>query len=272
MRQQIRNFAANVARHAMHVWHNRRYELVFATMATVFLGLLYLFVVLSDNITEGDTQRFDERILLALRRTDDLHTPIGPAWLKGVMLDLTALGSPIALGLFSAALIGLLFIEGQRRVAWLSVLAIGGGTSMSLVLKMLFGRLRPSIVPHLREVTSSSFPSGHALSAAVVYLTIGVMLAKAMRGTWAKAYCMTCGATLALLVGTSRIYLGVHYPSDVLGGWIAGLTWASGCWIVSQFIPTTELVPEPEEPASEERPKSRSRFAIGMRWPRRPSR
>lgn len=268
MRQKIQRFAENLPRYAAHVWRTRRYELVFATMATAFLGLMYVFVVLAGEITEGDTQKFDERILLALRRGDDLHTPIGPAWLKGAMLDITALGGPICLGIFSAALIGLLFIEGQRRVAWLSVLAICGGTSLSFALKELFGRARPSIVPHLREVTSTSFPSGHAMSAAVVYLTIGVMLAKAVRGKWAKAYCMSWGAMLALLVGTSRIYLGVHYPSDVLGGWIAGLTWASGCWIVSQFIPTMQLVPEPEEPD----PKPRSRFSIGMRLPKRPSR
>lgn len=272
MRQKIQLFAENLPRYAAHVWRKRRYELVFAAMATAFLGLMYIFVVLGNEITEGDTQKFDERILLALRRPDDLHTPIGPAWLKGMMLDITALGGPICLGIFSAALIGLLFIEGQRRVAWLAVLAICGGTSLSFALKELFGRARPTIVPHLREVTSTSFPSGHAMSAAIVYLTIGVMLAKAMRGRWAKAYCMFWGATLALLVGTSRAFLGVHYPSDVVGGWIAGLTWASGCWIVSQFIPTTELVPEPEQPGADKKTQFRSRFAIGMRLPRRPSR
>lgn len=268
MRTQIKHFAVNLPRYAAQVWRTRRYEIVFATMTAALLGLCYVFVVLAYNMNDGATQHFDERILVALRRADDPATPIGPAWLKGTMLDITALGGPISLGIFSAAMIGLLFIEGQRRVAWLSVLAIGGGTAMSFVLKELFARPRPSIVPHLREVTSTSFPSGHAMSAAVVYLTIGVMLAKAMRGKWAKAYCMFWGAMLALLIGTSRIFLGVHYPSDVLGGWIAGLTWASACWIVSQFIPTTQLTPEPEEPVV----KPRSRFSIGMRLPRRPNR
>lgn len=248
MRDRIKDFAVNLPRYASHVWRTRRYQLVFAAMATASLGFCYIFVALADEITEGETQQLDERVLLWLRRADDLAVPIGPAWLKGTMLDITSLGGPICLGIFSAALVGLLLIEGQRRVAWLSMLAIGGGAVMSFVLKEIFARPRPSIVPHLREVTNTSFPSGHALSAAIVYLTIGVMLAKAMRGKWAKAYCMFWGALLALLVGLSRIYLGVHYPSDVLGGWIAGLGWASACWIVSQFIPTTQLVPEPEEP------------------------
>ena len=269
MLRHIRQHAVNLPRYAAHVWRTRRYALVFAAMASIFLLLCYIFTELADEITDGDTQKFDERVLIALRLPDDLATPIGPAWFKGVMLDITALGGPIVLGIFSAVMIGLLFIEGQRRVAWLSVLAIGGGTSMSFVLKNIFERARPSVVPHLREVTNTSFPSGHAMSAAIVYLTIGVMFAKAMRGKWAKAYCMFWGAMLAFMVGSSRIFLGVHYPSDVLGGWIAGLSWASMCWIASQFVPSSQLTTEPDENMPQRRT---TRFAIGMQWPKRPHR
>lgn len=268
MLHHIKRHALSLPRYGLQVWQTRRYQIVFAAMASLFLFFCYIFTELAGIISHGKTQLLDERILLALRVPDDLNTPVGPAWLKGVMLDITALGGPITLGIFSAVMIGLLYIEGQRRVAWLSVAAIAGGTSLSFALKHIFARPRPSIVPHLREVASTSFPSGHAMSAAIVYLTIGVMFAKAVRGKWAKAYCMFWGAVLALLVGMSRIYLGVHYPSDVLGGWIAGLSWASACWIVSQFVPSTQLTTAPEETEA----KLRSRFAIGMRLPRPPHR
>lgn len=265
MLRHLKNASVAVPRYAAHVWRTRRYQIVFVAMASSFLFLCYVFTELAGNITDGETQQFDERILLALRTPEDRAVPVGPNWLKGMMLDITALGGPTALAIFSAVMIGLLYIEGQRRVAWLSVLAIGGGAAMSFVMKHIFERPRPSIVPHLREVTNTSFPSGHAMSAAIVYLTIGVMFAKAMRGNWAKAYCLFWGAVLALLVGISRIFLGVHYPSDVLGGWIAGLSWASACWIVSQFVPSTELTTTSDEAAD----PPRSRFPIAMRWPTR---
>ncbi|MCE9607351.1 MAG: phosphatase PAP2 family protein [Planctomycetia bacterium] len=245
MFQDAARLALVLPRYAAHVWRTRRRELVFVGMASLFLFLCYLFTELADEITAGATQKLDESILLALRSPHDLAVPIGPAWLKGGMLDATALGSPLTLGMFSAAMIGFLFMERQIRVAWLSVMAIGGGVCSTFVLKLCFARPRPTIVPHLREVTSLSFPSGHAMLSAVVYLTIGVMFAKAVRGRWAKAYCLFWGALLTLLVGVSRIFLGVHYPSDVVGGWIAGLSWAAACWIVAQFVPSKQMTTEP---------------------------
>ncbi|MBA4017436.1 MAG: hypothetical protein C0483_09710 [Pirellula sp.] len=218
--------------------------------ASALLFLVYIFIALADEITEGETQRIDEQILLWFRQVNDHALPIGPTWLTDGMLDATALGSPLVVGIIVATAAGFLFMEGQRRVALLMVLTTIGGGTASLCLKWLFARPRPEIVPHLRHVTSSSFPSGHAMLSAVVYLTIGVMFMKAVRSRRAKAYCLTVAVLLTLLVGATRVFLGVHYPSDVLGGWIAGVSWASLCWIIGVFIPTRPIPERSDVPTA----------------------
>src|SRR5204862_596450 len=97
-------------------------------------------------------------------------------------------------------------------------------------------RERPIVVPHLREVSTPSFPSGHAMISAVVYLTLGMMLMQTVRGRWTKLYCLICALMMTFLVGVSRIYLGVHYPTDVLAGWMLGLSWALLCWMVERSL------------------------------------
>jgi len=92
------------------------------------------------------------------------------------------------------------------------------------------------VVPHLREVSTPSFPSGHAMLSAIVYLTLGIFLMQIVRGRVTKLYCLLWALFLTFLVGISRIYLGVHYPTDVLAGWMAGLVWASICWVVAHYL------------------------------------
>ncbi len=124
-----------------------------------------------------------------------------------------------------------------------------GGMLATAVLKQMFARPRPSIVPHLREVTSSSFPSGHAMQSAIVYLTLGAMLMRIVEGRMAKLYVLCMSVFLSLLVGCSRIYLGVHYPTDVIGGWIIGFVWAILCWLTAQwFEARTGLNAEQQQP------------------------
>jgi undecaprenyl-diphosphatase len=201
----------------------------------VVLGLL-LFAELADMVREGQTQRFDERILRSLRRADDPSTPIGPSWLRGAALDITALGSAAVLGLAVAGIVGFLLLQGLRRTALFVFVASAGGWMLNGALKELFQRARPDVVPHLREVLTLSFPSGHAMTSAAVYLTLGAMLMRIAERRATKVYCMGVAMLVTLLVGASRVFLGVHYPTDVLAGWLVGLSWAVVCWLIERAI------------------------------------
>jgi undecaprenyl-diphosphatase len=133
------------------------------------------------------------------------------------------------------AAIGLMWFQRQYKVMLLTVLATSTGSLVAGILKYWIGRDRPAVVPRLRDVTTPSFPSGHAMLSAVVYLTLGTLLMQIVPGRAAKLYCLLWALFFAFLVGISRVYLGVHYPTDVLGGWIAGLAWALVCWITAQY-------------------------------------
>lgn len=217
----------------------RRYgwqEIRWLVLVLFILFCTYVFLELADAVREGDTQRLDEWVLRSLRRADDPATPIGPPWLREVGLDATALGSTLVLGLVVAAVVGFMLLHRQYRIMWLTLLTTTGGTLLSVLLKRVVDRDRPVLVPHLREVSTPSFPSGHAMLSAVVYLTLGILLMEIVHGRLAKLYCLFWALFLTFLIGISRIYLGVHYPSDVLAGWIIGLAWALGCWIIAQYL------------------------------------
>lgn len=209
-------------------WH----EVAVLVAALVVFLCGYLVIELADEVKEGSTQTVDEWILRSLRRADDPAVPIGPVWLREASLDLTALGSPAVLFLTVIAVSGLMCLQRQYALVLFTILTTLSGWAISALLKYSIGRDRPGIVPHLREVTTPSFPSGHAMVSAIVYLTLGTLLMQAMAGRAAKLYCLLGAMFLTLLVGISRIYLGVHYPTDVLAGWIAGVGWALSCWIV----------------------------------------
>jgi len=205
----------------------------------VFLGLfplvagLWAFIEVADKVREGRTQHVDERMILALRRPEDPATPVGPAWLAEAARDVTALGSATVLVLVTASVVGFLLFDRKFAAAAYVVAAAGSGLVVSSALKALFRRPRPDIVPHLMRAAYSSFPSGHSVMSAVVYLTLGGLLTRLVAARRLKAYVLAVAVTLTALVGVSRVYMGVHYPSDVLGGWCVGLAWASACWLVA---------------------------------------
>jgi undecaprenyl-diphosphatase len=213
-----------------------RGELMVLLSSVLLLVLAWGFIVLAGEVLEGDTQGFDERILSSLRRPENRAIPIGPSWLRGAALDMTALGSPFVLGLAVLAISGFLALQGSYRTAVFVLLASTGGSLLNTLLKSGFSRTRPTIVPHLREVMSPSFPSGHAMTSAAVYLTLGVLLMRLSERRMTKFYCIAVAMLLTGLVGVSRVYLGVHYPTDVLAGWIIGLSWALLCWMVERLL------------------------------------
>lgn len=211
-------------------------EVVLLLAAFFVLLCGYCFIELADEVKEGETQSFDEWVLRSLRRPDDPAVPIGPIWLREASLDATALGSPIVLLLMLIAVVGFMWLQRQFRMMLLTVAAASTGSLVTLFLKHFIERGRPTVVPHLREVTSPSFPSGHAMLSAIVYLTLGILLMQVVERRTAKLYCLLWAMLLTFLVGISRIYLGVHYPTDVLAGWMAGMAWALACWVAVQFF------------------------------------
>lgn len=207
------------------------------SLALLILGLgLFAFVGIADEVLEGDTMRFDRWLLLALRASGDPGDPLGPAWLEEMFRDFTALGGIGVLSLITLASVGYLWLQGLRRVAWFVLSAIVGGLLLSLALKTGFHRSRPDLVSHGSMIYTSSFPSGHSMLSAVVYLTGGALLAVVHRARRVRVYLIGCSVLATLLVGVSRVYLGVHWPSDVLAGWAAGAAWAVACWLVAHWL------------------------------------
>jgi undecaprenyl-diphosphatase len=196
--------------------------------------LLFVFLALAGEVMEGETLAFDKKIVLAFRKADDPSQPIGPAWITSALLDLTALGGSTVLGLVVLSVVGFLVLQTRYRTAFFVLMTAATGEAVGYAMKRVFLRARPTVVPHLREVFSSSFPSGHAMQSAIIYLTLGAMLMRIVNGRLTKIYCCAMAMLLTFLVGVSRVWLGVHYPTDVLAGWIVGLFWASVCWLATQ--------------------------------------
>jgi undecaprenyl-diphosphatase len=211
-------------------------EVVFLLAGLMVMGLAYLFLELSDEVVEGSTQRIDDAVVIWFRQPDDRAQPIGPSWLREAMIDGTALGSPLVIGLVVAGTLGYLFVAGRGRLAWIvgGVVLLGG--LFNLGAKYVIARDRPSVVPHLREVTTPSFPSGHSMMSAIVFMSVGILLARTMPKRALRAYCLGWGLAIPLLVGVSRVYLGVHYPTDVLAGWTAGFAWALFSWLLARWL------------------------------------
>jgi len=196
--------------------------------------LLLAFLLLAGEVMEGDTLAMDTKIVRALRSADDPSRPIGPAWMSGALEDLTALGGPTVTWLVMLSVTGYLVLETKYRSAFIVFVTTVSGDLVNHAIKNVFARARPTVVPHLRDAFSSSFPSGHAMESAIVYLTLAAMLMRIVEGRVTKAYCFGLALLLTFLVGASRVFLGVHYPTDVIGGWVIGLFWASLCWLAAQ--------------------------------------
>ena len=206
----------------------------------------WVFLLVASEVREGGTRRIDEAILRGLRTEADPAVPIGPHFFLSAMRDITSLGSATVLGLFTLAVAGYAIVRKQYHAAWLVLGATAGGTLLMNALKNVFERPRPTVVPHLVTVSSLSFPSGHAMSSAIVYLTLGALLARLVQTRLVKIYCIGVGLLLSFLIGVSRVYLGVHYPTDVLAGWTAGLCWALICWMVASFLQREGAVEPPK--------------------------
>lgn len=200
------------------------------------LGLclsVWLFLWVADEVGDREHQALEERLMVAMRNPQNPAEPAGPAWLRQVAVDISALGGATVVILLSLLVSGHLLLRRRWRRVVLLAVTIAGGHLLSHTLKSAYGRERPNVVPHLAYVDSASFPSGHSLSSSVIYLTMGALLAQAAPRKREKIYLMAIAFGLTFLIGLSRVFLGVHYPTDVLAGWSAGTAWALACWIVA---------------------------------------
>lgn len=202
----------------------------------LILGAIWGFAELADEVLEGDTHALDEALLLALRDGADLSDPIGPGWMEEMGRDFTALGGVGVLTTLTLAIAGFLWLQGKHRAMWLLLISIGSGLIVSIVLKEGFDRPRPDLVPHESIVYTASFPSGHAMLSAVTYLTLGALLARVQPKRRLKVYLFALAVFLTVAIGISRVYLGVHWPTDVLAGWTVGAAWALVCWSIARWL------------------------------------
>ncbi len=206
----------------------------------VLVGLLVVvlttwgLVELTDEVLEGGTDSFDRWAVLNLRDPGDLSDPIGPLWVEEAGRDLTGLGGIAVLMIAITSAAGFLAVSRAYRTMIVLLLSTVSGIAVSLLLKSFFARPRPDFVPHLSNVYTSSFPSGHSMMSAIVYLTLAALIAPVLRHFWLRFYAIAVAVGLTVLVGVSRVYMGVHYPTDVLAGWAAGLVWALACWLIAR--------------------------------------
>jgi undecaprenyl-diphosphatase len=205
---------------------------VLLAVLAIVLGTLG-FILIAGIQVEGTADNIDIRILRALRDPVNLYRPIGPVWLYEVMRDITSLGGATIVFLITSIAIGYFIMRKEYASVFLVLAAVIGGTILDLELKLLFGRVRPMVVPQLVIVKTFSFPSGHSLMSTVVYLSLAALIAGIHQRKKDKIYILVVALFLTFIIGISRVYLGVHYPTDVLAGWSLGLAWAAICWYVS---------------------------------------
>lgn len=203
---------------------------------------IWVFIEIADEVLEGETKAVDEAIILWFREPGTTKNPVGPHWMTEFARDITALGGTGVLVLVTTAVAGYLWLDRRPGAMWLVLLATLSGTAIAYLLKSTFSRPRPDLVPRLAETFTSSFPSGHSMLAAVVYLTLGSLLAQLVRRKRLKVYALSSAVLLTGMIGLTRVYLGVHYPTDVLAGWAAGAAWAVFCLLVARLLQNRSVI------------------------------
>jgi undecaprenyl-diphosphatase len=217
-------------------WVHRNIEMTFLVLLSIIVVAGWTLAELVDEVVEGSTRDLDRDILLLLRTPGDLSDPVGPWWLEEMGRDFTALGGVAVLTL-TTLVVSLFFLLLRKWKSMLYVLlTVGGGIVISGIAKEFFDRPRPELVPHGSLVHTASFPSGHSMMAAVTFLTLGVLIARIQSKRVLKIFVMVVAVTLTLFVGISRVYLGVHWPTDVAAGWLAGGAWSMICLIAARSL------------------------------------
>ncbi len=194
-------------------------------------GVLFL----RSEIGEGETTGFDRALILALRQSVDPNKLRGPAWLHETARDITALGGFTVLGLVALAAVAVLLVYGRRRQAVVFAVAAVCAQVIAEAVKHVVGRPRPAFVLQYDLIASSSFPSGHSMMAPAIYFTLASIVAAGELRPAARVLLMVGSVALVLAIGVSRVYLGVHWPTDVLAGWTLGSAVALLAWVALRW-------------------------------------
>ncbi len=226
-----------------------RIEVGLLVTLAALAGGIWLFVAIADDVSEGEMQRFDRGILLAMRNPANHEQPVGPPYIQEAARDFTALGG-VAVLTFLTLVVGIfLILSGRARMALFVWAAVVSGAALSTGLKAFFSRPRPELVPHGADVYGYSFPSGHSMLSAITYLTLGALVARSQRRKRVRVFVVCVALFVTLAVGLTRIYLGVHWPTDVLAGWTAGAVWALLWWTTAGWLQRRRTLREGGGPA-----------------------
>lgn len=217
-------------------WLSGHIELGLAALLALVAAGVWIFAAIAEEMAEGETHAFDSALLLALRTPGNPADPLGPPWFEELARDVTALGGTGFLTFLTLATAGFLWLSRRRATALFLIAAVSSGILLSNTAKALFDRPRPDLVPHGTHVYTASFPSGHSLMAAVTYLTLAVIVARGFTEERLRVYVVSIAVFLTLAVGVSRVYLGVHWPTDVAAGWAMGAAWALGCAALARYL------------------------------------
>jgi undecaprenyl-diphosphatase len=200
----------------------RRQEGIVLFVALLLALALFAFIKITEEMLEGDTRDFDEWLLRSLRDPTQPDIPVGPPWLREVALEMTVLGSRTVVVVVLIVTLGYLVLERKYGAMGFVTAAATGGGLLSLTMKALIGRARPSIIPALVPATSPSFPSGHSMVAVVTYLALGALLARFAARKRVRMYCIVVPLLLSCLIGSTRVYLVFTIPAMCwLGGPVA---------------------------------------------------
>lgn len=234
-RQKSKGRKVKAARHAStsaQVAAVEQSEKLPVVLIASIAAFVFVFSQVAALVFTGNARGFDEWLMLAFRAPGNSALPIGPGWLVDTARDFTALGSTgVVVFIVTMAVLFLIVTRKYFTAAYVVAAAVLGALLNNL-LKVGFARPRPDIVAHSVEVHTASFPSGHSMMSAVVYLTLGMLLARSQAEPRVKVFMISISVLLTLLIGISRVYLGVHWPTDVLAGWTLGAGWALLCWLL----------------------------------------